>query len=63
MLEGKTIVSSTGEKVAGTMKNMAASEISIDGLVNEETAIPAGFYNGLGHARITSSVENALSLL
>lgn len=63
VLEGKTIVSSTGEKVAGTMKNMAASEISIDGLVNEETAIPAGFYNGLGHARITSSVENALSLL
>ena len=61
VLEGKTFVAQNGESVGGTMKNMADSEILIDGLVSENMPIPAGFYNGLGFAKITSTIENELA--
>ena len=61
MLEGKTFVAQNGQSVGGTMKNMADSEILIDGLMSENMPIPAGFYNGLGFAKITSTIENELA--
>lgn len=63
VLEGKSFVSSTGENVAGTMKNMADNGISIDGMINEAVPIPSGFYNGMGYAKITDSIENELAAL
>lgn len=63
VLEGKSFVSSAGENVAGAMKNMADSGISIDGMINEAVPIPSGFYNGMGYAKITDSIENELAAL
>ena len=63
VLEGKSFVSSTGENVAGAMKNMADNGISIDGMINEAVPIPSGFYNGMGYATITDSIENELAAL
>lgn len=63
VLEGKSFVSSAGENVAGAMKNMADSGISIDGMINEAVPIPIGFYNGMGYAKITDSIENELAAL
>ena len=63
VLEGKSFVSSAGENVAGAMKNMADSGISIDGMINEAVPIPSGFYNGMGYATITDSIENELAAL
>lgn len=63
VLEGKSFVSSAGENVAGTMKNMADSGIYIDGMINEAVPIPSGFYNGMGYAKITDSIENELAAL
>lgn len=63
VLEGKSFVSSAGENVAGAMKNMADNGISIDGMINEAVPIPSGFYNGMGYAKITDSIENELAAL
>lgn len=63
VLEGKSFVSSAGENVAGAMKNMADNGISIDGMINEAVPIPSGFYNGMGYATITDSIENELAAL
>lgn len=63
VLEGKSFVSSAGENVAGAMKNMADSGISIDGMINEAVPIPSGFYNGMGYVKITDSIENELAAL
>lgn len=63
VLEGKSFVSSAGENVAGAMKSMADSGISIDGMINEAVPIPSGFYNGMGYAKITDSIENELAAL
>ena len=63
VLEGKSFVSSAGENVAGAMKNMADNGISIDGMINEAVPIPIGFYNGMGYATITDSIENELAAL
>lgn len=63
VLEGKSFVSSAGENVAGAMKNMADNGISIDGMINKAVPIPIGFYNGMGYAKITDSIENELAAL
>lgn len=62
VLDGKFIVSSTGEKVEGTMPNNGAVSGNIDGLSATSYAIPAGYTTG-GSVSLTSDIEDALAAI
>lgn len=63
VLEGKIIVSSTGEVVEGSMANKGAITATIDGLTTLSYTIPAGYHNGEGTVSLTSDIEDALAAI
>lgn len=62
VLTGKTIVSSTGETVAGSMANNGAISKEIDGLSTLSAEIPAGYTSG-GTVSLTGDIEAALAAI
>lgn len=62
VLTGKTIVSSTGETVAGSMANNGAISKEIDGLSITSVEIPAGYTSG-GTVILTGDIEAALAAI
>lgn len=62
VLDGKFIVSSTGEKVEGTMPNNGAVSGTIDGLSATSYQVPTGYTTG-GSVSLTSDIEDALSAI
>lgn len=63
VLEGKTIVSSTGERVAGAMTNNGAVSAAIDGLTTTSYTIPAGYHTGEGTVKLTDDIETSLAAI
>ena len=62
VLDGKKIVSSTGELVTGAMPNNGDTSASIDGLTTMSVTIPAGYTAG-GTVTLTSDIEDALAAI
>lgn len=62
VLTGKTIVSATGEKVAGSMANNGAISGTIDGLTATSYSVPAGYTSG-GSVSLTNDIETALAAI
>lgn len=62
VLSGKTIVSSTGTVVTGSMPNNGATGGIIDGLTTTSVSIPAGYTTG-GTVNLTSDIEEALAAI
>lgn len=59
VLTGKVIVSSTGEKITGSMPNNGATNLTIDGITTLSVAVPAGYTSG-GTVSLTDDILNAL---
>ena len=59
VLTGKVIVSSTGEKITGSMPNNGATNLTIDGITALSVAVPAGYTSG-GTVSLTDDILNAL---
>ena len=59
VLTGKVIVSSTGEKVTGSIPNNGATNLTIDGITALSVAVPAGYTSG-GTVSLTDDILNAL---
>ena len=62
VLDGKFIVTSTGELTEGTMANNGAVNGSIDGLSSTSFLVPAGYTTG-GTVSLTSDIEDALAAI
>ncbi|MBR3815139.1 MAG: hypothetical protein IKJ27_00260 [Clostridia bacterium] len=62
ILEGKKIVDSEGNIVAGSMKNNGNFNAEIDGLSTTSYVVPAG-YTGGGTVSLTSDIEEALAAI
>jgi len=63
VLEDKYIVTATGEKVEGTMKNNGAIAATIDGLTTTAYTVPVGYHSGSGTVSLTNDIENALAAI
>lgn len=63
VLEGKTIVGSTGESVEGAMTNNGAVSATIDGLTTTSYTIPAGYHDGEGTVKLTDDIETSLAAI
>lgn len=60
VLTGKTIVSSTGTEVAGTMPDNAASTVTLDASNNNQSyTIPSGHHSGSGKVQIVLETKSA----
>ena len=62
VLTGKTIVTSDGTVVAGSMVNNGVVNGSIDGITQMSFTVPAGYTTG-GTINLTSDIEDALSAI
>lgn len=62
VLDGKKIVSSTGEVITGSMANNGAVNATIDGLTQTSYTVPAGYTTG-GAVSLTSDIEEALAAI
>lgn len=62
VLDGKKIVSSTGEVVTGAMPNNGDVSTTIDGLTTTSITIAAGYTTG-GTVSLTSDIEEALAAI
>lgn len=62
VLDGKKIVSATGDSVTGSMPNNGAMNKTIDGLTETSVEIPAGYTSG-GTVSLTSDIEDALAAI
>lgn len=62
VLVGKTIVTSDGTVVEGSMANNGAMDKTIDGLTTTSVTIPAGYTTG-GTVSLTSDIEDALAAI
>ena len=62
VLSGKTIVSSEGTVVQGSMTNNGAINGTIDGISQTSYAIPAGYTTG-GSISLTDDIEEALAVI
>ena len=62
ILDGKKIVSATGEVVIGSMSNNGAINVTIDGLTQTSYEVPAGYTTG-GTISLTSDIEDALAAI
>ena len=63
VLEDKYIVTATGEKVEGTMKNNGAITATIDGLTTTAYTVPVGYHSGSGTVSVTNDIENDLAAI
>ena len=63
VVEGKTIVDSTGAKVPGTMKDNGTVTATIDGLTVTSYTIPAGKHSGTGTVSLTGDIEEQLAAI
>lgn len=62
VLDGKKIVSATGEVLTGSIPVNGAISGSIDGLTTTSYAVPAGYTTG-GTVSLTSDIEDALAAI
>lgn len=62
VLTGKVIVSSTGEKITGSMPNNGATNLTIDGITTLSVDVPAGYTSG-GTVSLTDDILNALKAI
>lgn len=61
VLEGKTIVNSSGEVINGSIKNNGSIKATIDGLSVTSYTIPAGNHDGTGEITMTNDIELQLA--
>ena len=61
VVDGKYIVTASGEKVEGTMVDRGSVTATIDGLTTTSYTIPAGKHSGSGKVTLTSDIEDALA--
>ena len=62
VLDGKKIVSKTGEVIEGSMPNNGATNGSIDGITGMSFTIPSGYTSG-GTVTLTDDIEEALAAI
>ena len=62
VLDGKTIVSKTGEVIEGSMPNNGAISAQIDGITNTSYSVPIGYTSG-GSVSLTGDIEEALAAI
>lgn len=62
VLDGKNIVSATGESIEGSMPNNGTVSKPIDGITTTSVSIPAGYTSG-GTVSLTSDIEEALAAI
>ena len=63
VVDGKYIVTASGEKVEGTIVDRGSVTATIDGLTTTSYTIPAGKHSGSGKVSLTSDIEEALSAI
>lgn len=62
VLDGKKIVSKTGEVIEGSMPNNGAIEQTIDGITTTSYKVPMGYTSG-GSVSLTGDIEEALAAI
>ena len=63
VVDGKYIVTASGEKVEGTIVERGSVTATIDGLTTISYTIPAGKHSGSGKVSLTSDIEEALAAI
>ena len=63
VVDGKYIVTASGEKVEGTMVDRGTVNATFDGITTISYTIPAGKHSGSGTVSLTSDIEDALAAI
>lgn len=63
VLANKIFVTSGGVETAGTMPNNGTVNKTIDGLIETQYTIPAGYHSGSGKVTLSNDIETALAAI